>query len=924
MADSVADPFAVLVAKIEEDPRFDVERHLREHPEHASAVRARLDKLRRAGLLGASERAGSILHVMEERFGIPAPPDDAGVAPGTASGELLPSRVVGGRYRVLAEIGRGGMGRVFRARDVDLGRDVALKVIDLGASGAPDSPRRRALVERFLAEARVTAQLEHPSIVPLHDVGVDRTGELFYTMKLVEGRTLESLIDEWHGPRAARASLPIPELLRIVLQICDALALAHERGVIHRDLKPSNVMVGRFGEVHVMDWGLAKVRGTSEPERTSAGKTLPGSPTATGDVLGTPSHMAPEQARGGAHAVDHRADVYGVGAILHHALMGVPPNVARVGPAPAGLPEELVAVCRRALRAEPRERYGSVAELGADLRAFLEQRVVSAHASGLAAHLRKWLARNRKRVAVLAVVLVLATIAAVAGTIGVRNRRAAEVAEKRDRDLNTLVGFNGVLLASLERQELGVPLVAALDETVGRLPGVAHPQGEPGDSERLDALLSENPLLLATILEQIGGSYRRLGQYAKAAPLQERALAIREREAGEDERGTIIALTDVASVYKDLGRHAEARAYLERALAAGKRALGEDDPATLVSMSNLGLLFVDTGALDEAERHLQRALDSMNAVLGETDVRTVATLSHMAGLRERQSRHEEAEVLTRRRLETERQARGEESREYLAAANCLGELLLRRGNFAEAETWLRPALAGRERVLGPGHRDTIISLSNLGSVLMSRGDLVAAEPILRDASERCTRFLEPDNLEALTLQSNFGQLLKQLKNFDEAEPILLASLEGRRRLLGDANRVTLASVGGMGSLYLAQRRLPEAERAFREFYDGMRACCGADDGETLRAANNLAAALLELDRLDEAEPLLLETEERLARVRLDGLSVVHAKVREKLVRLYETRHALDPAAGHDVRAALYRAHPPEGQRNPSASIPADK
>jgi serine/threonine protein kinase len=419
LSNPVDELFATLIGKLEEDPGFDVQGFLRAHPAHATALKTRLERLRRVGLVGDARGESTLVAAMRERFGVhsevPLPRSGSLARAERSVEELLPSRVIGGRYRVLAEIGRGGMGRVFRALDLDLGRDVALKVVDLEKLlPAADAAQRQAWIERFLTEAQVTAQLEHPSIVPVHDIGIDRAGELYYTMKLVEGETLEQKITQWHTALARGTPFPTPELVRIVIQVCQAVAFAHERGVMHRDLKPSNVMVGRFGEVQVMDWGLAKLL-AAEPDTVRPSPTprttRPGSHTLAGEVLGTPTHMAPEQARGDPKAIGRAADVFGLGAILHHGLHGAPPNGMESGGTPdreRRLPAELEAICRKALHPAPEQRYAFARALAEDLQAFLEERVVRAYEAGALAELRKWMQRNRSTAAALvAIVLAL-------------------------------------------------------------------------------------------------------------------------------------------------------------------------------------------------------------------------------------------------------------------------------------------------------------------------------------------------------------------------------------------------------------------------------------------------------------------------------------------------------------------------------------
>ena len=231
------------------------------------------------------------------------------------------------RYQLIGELARGGMGAIFQGRDLDLGRDLAVKVIREEHRDHPE------LVRRFVEEAQIGGQLQHPGITPVHDLGRFPDGRLFIAMKLVRGRTLAALLEARGGPDEDRM-----QFLSIFEQVCQAMAYAHSRGVIHRDLKPSNVMVGAFGEVQVMDWGLAKVLdqgGVADEERAlrasdggSSVQTLrcasEGLESRVGSVLGTPSYMAPEQARGELDTLDERADVFALGSILCEILTGQP------------------------------------------------------------------------------------------------------------------------------------------------------------------------------------------------------------------------------------------------------------------------------------------------------------------------------------------------------------------------------------------------------------------------------------------------------------------------------------------------------------------------------------------------------------------------------------------------------------------------
>ena len=273
------------------------------------------------------------------------------------------------RYRLGEEIGRGGMGIVYRAFDTQLDREVAVKV--------PNHAPGADLERRLEVEAHVIARLEHPGIVPIHDAGRLGDGRAFYVMKQIRGHTLPDYLSS-APPRAER--------LRVFERICETISFAHANGVIHRDLKPENIMVGAFGEVMVMDWGVAKVLGAApDASGDHPGLAAPAGHTRPGTAVGTRGFMAPEQA-GPALTVDVRADVYGLGAILLFLLTGqIPPadRAAAAALAAPGLDRPLRAVCARALADRPDARYPSAAALAADLARYRSGLPVEAHRESL-------------------------------------------------------------------------------------------------------------------------------------------------------------------------------------------------------------------------------------------------------------------------------------------------------------------------------------------------------------------------------------------------------------------------------------------------------------------------------------------------------------------------------------------------------------
>ncbi|HEV3383937.1 MAG TPA: serine/threonine-protein kinase, partial [Gemmata sp.] len=332
------------------------------------------------------------------------------------------------RYTLTRLHASGGLGRIWLARDDNLGRDVALK--DL----RPERANNPSTWARFLREARVTGQLEHPNIVPVYEVGHGSNDQPFYTMRFVRGRTLSEAARGYHNPQleGQPGVMTLRELLNAFVGVCNAIAYAHSRGVIHRDLKPQNVVLGDYGEVLVLDWGLAKVTGETEAEDLSVPPALKGESTGiidrtmAGQVLGTPAYMAPEQAEGRLDLLDARTDVYGLGAVLYEILTGRPPftggdtatvlrRVTHEPPArprslAAGTPAALDAICMKALEKKSADRYAAAKDLAADIQHWLADEPVLAYREPLSVRVGRFARRNRTLVATSAVALVVTTV----------------------------------------------------------------------------------------------------------------------------------------------------------------------------------------------------------------------------------------------------------------------------------------------------------------------------------------------------------------------------------------------------------------------------------------------------------------------------------------------------------------------------------
>jgi eukaryotic-like serine/threonine-protein kinase len=318
--------------------------------------------------------------------------------------------LAGTRYRLIERVGSGGMGTVYSAEDSVLGRRVALKVIDL--------PELRAdLSARLLREAKILGRLEHPGIVPVHDAGTLADGRVFYAMKFVEGERLDML---------AKRIEALPDRLRIFQRICEAVAFAHARGILHRDLKPENIMVGPFGEVLVMDWGVAKIlREGSAPQKDDTGIAIESSQnapaekkplkTAHGTVLGTAGYMAPEQARGEIDGLDERADIYSLGAILRFLLSDKKPgtgeerfsNESAPLEAAGSTPKAVAAISGKAMAEDRANRYASVSDLASDVARYLDGSPVSAYPENLFHKVARWATRYRVAIGLVLAYLIV-------------------------------------------------------------------------------------------------------------------------------------------------------------------------------------------------------------------------------------------------------------------------------------------------------------------------------------------------------------------------------------------------------------------------------------------------------------------------------------------------------------------------------------
>ncbi|MBL8860824.1 MAG: serine/threonine protein kinase [Planctomycetes bacterium] len=879
------------------DRTRDFEAVVRAAPEHARELRAlhalwsRLEPL--LALAGISDtEAARRLHAAAEDGAAPPTPLDllppTGAGAGSATDDLLrrlESKSRGARYRLEGEVARGGMGAILRVWDEDLRRHLAMKVV-LGQAtpGTGTPPVDARLLARFLEEAQITGQLEHPGIVPVHELGLDADGRVYFTMKLVKGRDLAAVFEL---VREGREGWSETRALGVLLKVCEALAYAHSKGVVHRDLKPQNVMVGDFGEVYVMDWGLARVIGDARAsparpagdaphvrtERFQERESSPASSLMTleGDVVGTPAYMSPEQARGELEALSPRSDVYALGAMLYDLLAGAPPYTTRGehtggaavwkrvldGPPPPleelapRAPSELVAIQAKAMAREASQRYADVAALAEDLRAFLEGRVVGAFEAGALAEARKWVRRNRGLAAALAGA-VLALIAGLVVTLILADRvrqnavlaeASATEARRQARvagEVNAFLNVDVLAAVAPEREGLDVTVREVLDRA----------------SASLDGRFAEDPAVEAALRMTIGTSYEKLGVTEPARRHFERALELQRANSGAESEPALLAAAAMASTWAKLGRVTEAIGIHREVVAGFERLHGPEHPATLAARVDLAVELSNDGQYEEAQALCDSTLSILERVMDSRDMLVLTARNNRALLAGRQGRYAEAAAELEDVLELQTLTLGERHPETLTTLGNVASLMFQLGRIGECEELARRGHALCVEVIGPAHPRTGALAGFVGHALLQRGRGQEAEPWLLEYYETTRASVGEDTELAQQARTLVAGSMAALGRLAEAAELQSQTLAVQRRILAPDHPTTLLTANSLATWLLDLGRLDEAEPLFRDTIEAQSRKLGPDHPSTIVTTENLANLLRTRGRLEECQTLL--------------------------------------------------------------------
>jgi serine/threonine-protein kinase len=692
------------------------------------------------------------------------------------------------RYTLSFPPAEGGMGRVFRARDGRLGRTVALK------EPKPHLAWNKTYWTRFLREARITAQLEHPGIVPVYEVDQrPEDQQPYYTMRFVAGQTFREAIAAYHKKRAAGTAGPLDqqELLRAFIAVCDAVAYAHSRGVIHRDLKPDNIVLGAYGEVNVLDWGLAKlVDHAGEDELPALPVAVADQPDRTipGQVKGTAAYMAPEQAAGRVDLIDRRTDVYGLGAILYEVLTGrapftgsTPNEILRqVEHQPPQRPRQfcsdsppaLEAVCLRALAKKPADRYATAQELAEEVRRWLADEPVRAWREPFATRARRWLGQHSTLATAGVAFLLTALIALAVGTTDLRKaqnrteaatREALASAKEAQHQAERARTSEAAVRRQQQRAQQNSARLRSAVDTFWLARFVERPTGTSSDSvKNLMASILNNALSFCSIV--LDEQYEDSFSDAEKARFQLSVGMIhlfsgRNAEAREALRKAITRYEKLMAAFPEVPDHrqklAECHAFLgqvlveddsqlDQAVAACRTAVSLN-PRDAVAQNNLGWVLIRKEQYSEALPFLQNAI--------ELDPNRANAQSNYGWALSGLGQYDEALPFLHKAIELDPT--------HATAHNNLGWALNGLGRYDEAVHWLRKAID-----LDPNNDH---AYSNLGLALGRLGRYDEAMPVLRKAVA-----LSPKNSMA---SNNLGWALIGRGHYDEAIPILGKAIE---------------------------------------------------------------------------------------------------------------------------------------------------
>jgi eukaryotic-like serine/threonine-protein kinase len=780
----------------------------------------------------------------------PTLPPDVLLPPAPQHAAALP------RYRPLRLHARGGLGVVHVAEDQELHREVALKCMQAENAGS------FALRRRFLVEAEVTARLQHPGVVPVYGLVEDGAGNPWYAMRFIEGESLAEAIKQFHaccqGDKGCFNSLEFRHLLQRFISVCNTIAYAHSRGIIHRDLKPANIMLGKYGETLVVDWGLARPVGRTEVERSLGEETTlapsagsgEDSATQLGQAVGTPAYMSPEQAAGRWDVIGPPSDIYSLGATLYVLLTNTLPfretdpgllmfavqqgEFQRPRQVNPRVPAALEAICLKAMARKPNERYATALDLAADLDRWLADEPVSARAEPLRAKTRRWVRKHPGSVAGIAAAVFVGLLGLGISSVvlGQKNHelelaRQAE-AERADGERQAKAAAEQALKSSEEARRQAEAVSGFLVDAFRR-PDPANNGSEVKVVDVLENALKHldefagTPAIKGELLNALGQTYRGLGLPAKAVEVYEKARDVRLAALGPDHPDTLTSMNNLGLAYYAMGRQDEAIRLLADSLKRRKAKLGPEHDDTLLALSNLAAVYSEVGRAQEGVPLLEEVLRIRKMKLGLHNQSTMTSMNNLATAYRKVGRRPEAIALLKESLELQQAKLGGDHPNTLATMNNLAATYEDDGRLAEAIALYESALKLKRTKLGHEHPSTLAGANNLARAYQSAGRLPEALPLLEETFKLAKNRLGPDHPSTLGTFRRLVLVCLALGDETRAETLCREVLSLRSPRLRTEDPSVAFANARLGALLLRQKKFAEAEPFLLAAYEWRKA-----------------------------------------------------------------------------------------------------